>query len=32
MVDITTDIMTSQMNLDMAANPEEFELQVKELF
>ena len=32
MADITTDIMTSQMNLDMAANPEEFELQVKELF
>ena len=32
MADITTDIMTSQMNLEMAANPEEFELQIKELF
>lgn len=31
MADITTDIMTSQMNLEMAANPEEFELQIKEL-
>ena len=24
MADITTDIMTSQMNLDMAAEPEQF--------
>ena len=32
MNDITTDIMTQQMNMDMALNPEEFNVQIKELF
>jgi hypothetical protein len=30
--DIISDLMTSQMNLDIAANPEDFEIQVQELF
>ena len=32
MNDITTDIMTQQMNMDMALNPEEFNVEIKELF
>ena len=32
MNDITTDIMTQQMNMEMALNPEEFDVQIKELF
>ena len=32
MNDITTDIMTSQMNIEMASDPQEFELQIQELF
>ena len=32
MNDITTDIMTQQMNMDMALNPEEFNVEIRELF
>lgn len=32
MNEITTDIMTQQMNMDMALDPKQFNLQIKELF
>tara|TARA_R100000234_G_scaffold117266_1_gene95439 strand:- start:416 stop:910 length:495 start_codon:yes stop_codon:yes gene_type:complete len=32
MNEITTDIMTQQMNMEMALNPEEFNVQIQELF
>ena len=32
MNEITTDIMTQQMNMEMALEPEQFNLQIKELF
>ena len=32
MNDITTDIMTQQMNMEMSMDPEQFNLQIKELF
>ena len=32
MNEITTDIMTQQMNMEMALNPEEFNVQIQELY